>query len=67
MLYVTGWDGMDGRMDGMVIIGHRSSKNTIGANNPCLLFSNIFKRAHQEQHEILQSSRKMLWKTSFIY
>ena len=33
---MDGWDGMDGWMgwDGwMVIIGHRSSKSTFGANN----------------------------------
>ena len=28
-----GWDGMDGWMDGMVIIGHRSSKSIFDANN----------------------------------
>ena len=39
MLYVDVWDGwMDGMdrwmgWDGMVIIGHRSSKTTSGANN----------------------------------
>ena len=26
-------DGMDGGMDGMVIIGHGSSKSTFGGNN----------------------------------
>ena len=29
----SGWD-WDGWMDGMVIIGHRSSKSTFGSNNP---------------------------------
>ena len=46
-----------GRTDGMGIIGHRSSESSFGANNPCLIFSNNFKGAHQEQHKILQSSR----------
>ena len=29
----VGWDGLNGWMDWIVIIGHRCSKSTFGANN----------------------------------
>ena len=44
MLYVAGWDGMDGWMgwDGMVIIGQRSSKSTFGANDTTMQIKQIY-------------------------
>ena len=49
MLYVDGWDGMDECMgwdrwmDGMVIIGHRSSKSTLGAHNYSITLGVVWK------------------------
>ena len=35
-------DSMDGWMDGIVIIGHRSFKSTFGANKPKIKAISIF-------------------------